>query len=264
MIRPEPGLYELAFKRVSRRDFLYRAAHDTALDELDVLANRICAEEPSIRIVVGRYGAETLFRGRIGYGLIRGAVSSLSFIAAGKDKSNLLKIGYYGEWMILAATRLGLSTCWVAGTYNRDAAIATLKLALGEELICISPIGESAKNKTFKELAVSAVCGSKRRKKLEEILVDVNEDTLKPWQRAAIDCARIAPSAVNKQPWRFTIKEDKVCIRAADDASIKNDTVLVDCGIAMFHFSIGARHAEVHGSWLSAKEPYLAEFVQDK
>lgn len=46
-----------------------------------------------------------------------------------KDPISAEELGYYGEKLALLATHLGLGTCWVASTYDRDTVRAEVEKA---------------------------------------------------------------------------------------------------------------------------------------
>jgi len=83
---------------------------------------------------------------------------------------------------------------------------------------------------------MSGVVKARRRKPLN-MLVSGAIDA--PWMAAALEAARLAPSARNRQPWRFRLERGAVII-AADRASIPSAiSKRLDCGIAMLHFELG-------------------------
>ena len=51
------------------------------------------------------------------------------------------KIGYYGEDLALFLTGMGLGTCWVGGTYDKEA----LDVRPDEELVCVLLVGKVKK-----------------------------------------------------------------------------------------------------------------------
>jgi nitroreductase len=263
MLRPDPGLYEAVYKRVSRRSYLSMPAPLPVLDELEQLADRFQEAEPEIRIILRREGADRVFQGRAGYGMIVGAVSYMALIAKSTRPDTLLRIGYYGEWLVLTAVKHGLSSCWAAGTFKRAYAESILSLEPGEELVCVSPIGEAAPEKTLKEIAVAVLTASRKRKSLGDMLPDASPDQLPKWQKTALECARMAPSGINLQPWRFSPNGERMRVRIAEGKG-SGGTAAIDCGIAMLHFLIGARHEGMPGIWTIAPDPYLAEFVPDR
>ena len=52
------------------------------------------------------------------------------------------KCGYFGEMAVLSATAMGLSTCWVGGTYDRSACMS--RLNKGARLVCVIVVGHGA------------------------------------------------------------------------------------------------------------------------
>jgi len=56
---------------------------------------------------------------RKSYGMFSGVTNYI--IVAGPESENLfVQLGYFGEQLVIEATRLGLGTCWVGGTFDRD------------------------------------------------------------------------------------------------------------------------------------------------
>ena len=69
------------------------------------------------------------------------------------------------------------------------------------------------------------------------------------WARAGVELARIAPSAMNRQPWRFARAEDGSLLVSFEGSDTPVISKRLDCGIAMLHFELGAREAGAAGSW---------------
>ncbi|MHB1393427.1 MAG: nitroreductase family protein [Clostridia bacterium] len=66
------------------------------------------------------------------------------------------------------------------------------------------------------------------------------------WSRI-ISAIRLAPSAVNTQPWRFVFKDDKVHVYSTKPGNFitrhfLGSLNLVDVGIALCHAMVAARH----------------------
>ena len=262
MHKPDAGLYEATRERISRRKFTQQPVDAVRLARLAELARALEADAPCLRIVIRDQGADRIFEGRTGYGLITGAVSYAAFIARDPSEETALMIGTCGERLILEATRMGLGTCWVAGTFRRPEAESQLALAPGETLLCVTPLGEAEQALSLKERAIKTAMGSRRRKPLEVLCPGMNQQALAPWQQEALACARNAPSAVNLQPWRFDSPDgDRIRIRLAEGKA--QPIAYVDLGICMLHFTLGALHAGVPGGWSAAPSPHVAEFVPE-
>ena len=65
------------------------------------------------------------------YGMISGA-KTYFLIAAGADDNSALSAGYRFEQVVLEATRLGLGTCWVGGTFRKSAFNSHVSWPAGE------------------------------------------------------------------------------------------------------------------------------------
>jgi len=115
--------------------------------------------------------------------------------ATGKPE-HLVEYGFQGEAIVLALTKQGYATCW----------IATGKATVpGSPAVIV--FGKSA-NKGIIAKAINLIIGSDRRKSLEEVL-DPEGELPSIEQTRVLDAMRIAPSAVNRQPWIFRITGKK-------------------------------------------------------
>ena len=146
------------------------------------------------------------------------------------------KVGYWGEKLVLEATRLGLGTCWVGGTFDRAA--CPCRLLPDEELVCVITVGHVSAELGGKERFIYRMVH--RSTKPLEALYDAGGETPPDWFAAGMRAVRRAPSALNRQPVRFVWRDGAVSASVPDYAS-----QAVDLGIAKLHFEIGAGG----GSW---------------
>ncbi|MDR1470322.1 MAG: hypothetical protein LBT00_13645 [Spirochaetaceae bacterium] len=130
------------------------------------------------------------------------------------------KAGYYGETVVLKAQQLGLNTCWVGATYRKSKTAATINA--GEKLLLVIAIGFGETN------------GVSHKTKPVEALCSVN-GTMPDWFRKGVEAARLAPTAMNQQKFRFELNENTVKAVAGSGFYTK-----LDLGIAKYHFEIGA------------------------
>jgi nitroreductase len=259
MMSPSLTLYEMMQKRVSRRSFDGKPITNEDYDELTTLVEIIAKEEPDLRLELHKEGAERIFAGRMGYGVVNGCTSYVAFIGKEGKPNVEAKIGYYGELLILTATRLGLATCWIAGTFNRKSAVEELVLQSQETLFCVSPLGDAKKEKTVIEKTMGMLVGSRKRKEMNEIFIgDLNK--IPEYARVGLESARIAPSGVNHQPWLFEWKNEKMLCRISEKFKGKGSSA-IDCGIAMLHFALGALKVGIKGEWRFLNDPLFAEFI---
>ena len=69
------------------------------------------------------------------------------------------------------------------------------------------------------------------------------------WIKTALEAARLAPSAVNRQPWRFILGDSSISVSLDKNRDTYKIARRLDCGIAMLHLELGARHAGIVGGW---------------
>lgn len=207
---------------------------------------------PRVRhvLIQGADALERIMKGLVGsYGRIAGAPALVALIAQKRDPGHAPALGYLGQQVVLEAVSRGLSTCWVAGAFRRAAVGEFTALAEGEEVLCISPIGRPAETSGLRRLHDASIRwitpGHGKRKALDEI---VRGEVEEPWLTAALEAARWAPSAVNRQPWLFEVgRGGHVALACAGGLDSKQ---ALDCGIAMANFAIAARAQGAPGAWL--------------
>lgn len=144
-----------------------------------------------------------------------------SYVAlVGKDSPELEETcGYYGEQLVLFLQSIGLNTCWV-GMFKAEN--VTAELREGERVVITIVVGYGAnEGKPHKSKTVSDVTDVK----------DMSDSF-----RAGVECALLAPTAVNQQRFFFTIENGKPVAIAKG----KGHFVNVDLGIVKYHFEVGS------------------------
>lgn len=152
------------------------------------------------------------------YGKFSGVSNYLALIGSGDRLDE--RCGYYGEQIVLLAQQLGLNSCWVGMTFKK--VVSALDIRRGEKLTAVVALGYgktqgvSHKVKTISE--VSSCPGA-----------------MPDWFRQGVECALLAPTAMNKQKFRFELLGDKVRATTSWGPFTK-----VDLGIVKYHFELGA------------------------
>ena len=259
-----------AFETIKRRKSI-RTYQDRPVEE-EVL-NRIKALMEEFR--EGPFGNQVRFElldlgaldsqemRRLGtYGIIKGARwYLLGAVKEGKDhkdhKDHMEDLGYSMERIILEITAMGLGTCWLGGTFRRGSFANQMNLSRDELLPAISPVGYPANENSFANRMVKLAAGSHGRKPWQELFFgpDGNTPLVKSQERKlarALEAVRLAPSAVNRQPWRVIKGSDGCCHFYLKEnffnlgkMSLQN----LDMGIAMCHFHLVAQQDGLPGRW---------------
>lgn len=233
-----------------RRSHRRYVAEPTATEILDAL-DAVCAgfvPWPDARVTLVRDVAQPVFTGIVGsYGKITGARHALLMIADTSTDASQQHTGYTGEAAILHATALGVNTCWIAGAFSPTLAATLVDLSPAEKVVAVSPIGH-ATAPGFTDRSMRFFAKSSSRKPLEEIAPGIDA-SWPGWARRAVEAARLAPSAVNRQPWRFRLDDGSLVVARDQPLEVPKVTRSLDCGIAMLHAELAARAAGVTGDW---------------
>jgi len=157
--------------------------------------------------------------------------------------------GFSFERFVLYAQSLGLGTVWLGGTMNREAYEKAMELACDELMLCASPVGYPAAKMSMRESMMRKVIKADERTAFEELFFDGDFATPLTKEKAgkfaaALEMVRLAPSAVNKQPWRVVVAGDTVHFYLVRSKGVghgeKLDMQMIDMGIALCHFALTA------------------------
>lgn len=198
------------------------------------------------------------------YGLNCPVISGTDLFLGGKIKcltNANVAFGYSFEAFILYAQSLGIGTVWLGGTMNRTAFEQAMELGEDEMMPCATPLGYAAKKMSVRENIMRKAIKADERFPFEELFFSDSFNTPLTKEKAGkfaqpLEMVRLAPSAVNKQPWRVVISDNTAHFylkRSLDSGNEgKPDMQKIDMGIALCHFA------------LAAKENNLSiEFVQE-
>lgn len=243
------------FTRRSRRRFDGKPAEPWALAKVGEVCDGF---HPfgAARVVLVRKAPQEVFKGVVGsYGSVRDAPHCL--VMSGPEDA-AAEVGYVGQAAVLEATALGLGTCWIGGMFRPDVATSLVALAPGERVFAVSPLGRATQSKSLGEKIATAMVKSQTRKPSEEIAP--GSDGWPEWAKKGVEAARMAPSALNIQPWRFTFGADTVTLSTDGKKDSCGIPKRLDCGIAMLHFELGAWMVGMRGTWIPAPDHPVAIF----
>lgn len=191
------------------------------------------------------------------YGFINGGKYFLS-IACEKGKNNFIGLGYVFERIILYCTYLGLGTVWLGGSFTKGKFAKVMNLKENEILPIVSPLGYEGGKKTI----IGKLIGSnhKKRKDFDKLFFDgsfnnpFNFDNNDKYSRI-FEMVRLAPSAVNKQPWRILKINNEVHFFNSEKGTMHE----IDMGIALCHFHLMCKSENIDGEF-----KYLDNINYDK
>lgn len=248
--------------RNSRRAFDSQPVETGVLDALDAVFLGF-RPYPDARVELVRDPVVDVFTGAIGsYGKVKNARHVLLFIGDETGGFCDQHVGYVGEAAVLEAASLGLDTCWVGGFFSAARTGQLVTLGEGERVLAVSPVGHAVGGLGLGERGMRRMAGSHARKRVTEIAPDAGSGGWPDWAVAAVETARLAPSAVNRQPWRFRFDAGALVIARDNTMEFPRVTKRLDCGIAMLHAELGARASGVDGAWRDLSDGLdVARFV---
>jgi nitroreductase len=216
-------------------------------------------------LAAGQNAAAEL-RGLGTYGFIRNPAGFIVGAAQAAPRP-LEDYGYCMEQIILEATRLGLNTCWLGGTFTQSSFAVRVHKMPEEVIPAVTAAGYAAPDSRARDF-IRRRARADRRLPWEKLFFSETFDHPLTREQAgdlalALEMVRLAPSASNKQHWRI-LKQGRLwhfylertpnygqgsllftILRLADLQRL-------DIGIAMCHLELSARELGHRGEWIEA------------
>ena len=246
--------YQVIEKRKSRRRYDSRSLEPAHLSRIKYICDNF-KPFTGVRAVLMEEPPDKVFKRY--FVSIKNAPAYIAFVGDMKNPYVQEQVGYMGEGIILEAESLGLGTCWV-GLFQPQAVASVISLAENERVLVIAPIGYATKQQSLRERIMSWLMH--RRKPLSDLVTGIAEPDWPQWVRAALEAARLAPSASNRQPWRFYVEPDSITVSANISTREFGISKRLCCGIAMLHIEVAALNCGIKGEWKFLKPPQVARF----
>ena len=192
-------------------------------------------------------------------------VGAETYLAAKTIRAEKFELGYgYSfEAVCLYAASRGLGTVILAASLNRPVFEKVMDVQPDEVMPVVSPVGCPAAKRSIRETLMRKGLKADERLPFETLFFDSSFGAgLRP-ERAgafavALEMARWAPSAANRQPLRAVV--DRNAVHFFEARSMKEsplgDIQKVDVGIALAHFDLTLREEGRTGRFVTA-EPGL-------
>ena len=199
------------------------------------------------------------------YGVIKGANQYIGTTIK-LEPMALEALGYELEAVVLYLEHLGLGTCWLGGTFDREGFADAMKIKEGEVFPIITPYGYAAANKHEKEIEMRTMIQADKRKEWSQLFYKNDFKSPLTKEEAGIlafplEMVRLAPSASNKQPWRILLKDGDFHFYEYKEPGYSDrfpyDIQRVDIGIAAAHFDFSLKEKGIKGHFNTAYEPEL-------
>lgn len=262
MVNIREKWYEAIFQRRSRRQFEKKPLTTEEVTNFTHFSQELNNSMEGARVEIVNQNPDEVFKGAIGsYGKIKDAPLYAAFIGNLKDPNVQEKVGYIGECLILEATTRGLATCWVGGFFRPEVVKEQITIGNNEQVLAITPLGYASTQYTFEEKLMAGFASGHKRKSIDSLCGGGFNKDWPQWVKTALEVGRLAPSAVNRQPWRFTVNDHSIKVSVDTVRDTYNISKRLDCGIVMVHIEVGARKVGVRGKWRYLEHPDVAVYT---
>ena len=193
---------------------------------------------------------------KIDYGMIKGHNTYILGTAKSTIASRV-NYGYLMENVVLKATEMNLSTCWIGAfdsTYFNDVSIED-----GFDIPSIVIVGYSDDKPTYQDKFLRFSVKASKRQGWDKLFfnykmkIPLTPEHVKKYSDS-LEMIRLAPSSGNTQPWRVFFDEAsdqfhfyKKPISKRYELSGLHD---IDMGIALSHFELTSLQYGLSGRWL--------------
>jgi len=258
---------ELIRQRYSCRNYVDRPIDPTIREALSERLASLSAgpfeSQTRFSVVAATENDRTSLKGLGTYGTIKGAPGFIVG-AARPGQRDLEDYGYCMEQAVLAATGLGLQTCWLGGSFTKSSFARKIGAARDEIVPAVVAVGypaDGSRGHWIRERAGSDHRLPHDRLFFEDVLDRPLLLSAAGEWADALEAVRRAPSASNKQPWRlvrsgriwrFYLQRTKGYGKGTVTFTLMRtaDLQRVDMGIAICHFDLVARERGLVGRWL--------------
>ena len=277
MLNQNASITEIIQRRFSCRNYLNLPIAQNKIDNLTGYITNTppgpFGSRPRFKLVAATTEDNAALRGLGTYGFIRNPVGFIIGAATPGGKY-LEDFGFLMESIILFATRLGLGTCWLGGSFTRSSFSEKISLSGEEQIPATTVVGEFVDSDKNRSGLIRRFARGDRRLPWDQLFF--NKDFSYPMEQSekdemsiALEMLRLAPSASNKQPWRVVRDGESFHFYLQrtpgyKDSMLKRalgivDLQRVDMGIAMCHFEATTKELGIQGKWIS-QEPLIKRF----
>lgn len=263
--------FQLIEKRKSIREFRDKEVPDEMMQEIweaFKLSRRLIPQLDMELVIFGDDVAERI-DGHAGYkGFMIKAPYYLVLLTDSGDFSGE-NTGFVGEELVLKLTEMGLESCWI--TFGDPNVLKpALEITSDKEIAAVIAFGYGKKEGLLRRLEIKSPSNVivKERKGFMAPKIDVDDmyyeeawgqkgsaESLTEQNdlRRALEAASLAPTTLNRQPFRFIVDGGTVVLVMMDDEFTSAHDLSLDAGVVMQHFAC------VYAQWCSREIQWVLE-----
>jgi nitroreductase len=205
---------------------------------------------------------------KLDYGAIKGHQTYILGTSL-STKYSKINYGYLMEKVVLKATEMGISTCWIG--YFDKTYFSGINIESLHEIPGILIIGYPDEKPSFADKLVRFSINASKRHSWDKLFFKSNSNSpLTPADlngyADSVEMVRLAPSSGNTQPWRVyydeELKEFHFYKKTINKKYEEVGMHYIDLGIAMAHFELTSIQNRLSGSWKMVSEDKIKQ-VED-
>lgn len=255
----------------STRDFQEKRVSDSIIREVLEYSNNVESLIPqqsiSINYISDGEEAYNKLQGIAGYhGIMIKAPQYLLFLSDNLE-NHQINVGYFVEDIILKLSEKEIDTCWINIPEDGEIVKSVLGITDKKEAAALVAIGyDNNEIKVVNQVSVGdnysksnlrvVENNTSTRLNVEEILYlnkwgnNISLDKLIDLGlHDILHYAVMAPSTLNRQPWRFILRDKQLIIAIRNDENVNNELDLLDSGIMMLFIQIMMKESNIQGKW---------------
>lgn len=261
----------------SVRSFKEKEVEAKNFDEIKKYIETAKVLVPGIETEVKFYNKNEVFdklEGLAGYNGFLVDAPHYMFLLSEKKDNYIENAGYIAENARLKGVELNIDSCWITFEDGKKI-IDNIGIVTDKELVAIVAFGYSDEGKK-KVLKATKTGGNYSQSEMEKAVAEPASDRkaieeivfVDKWSqpadiedlenRALLDAfsyARLAPSALNKQPWRFIVDGGKIVL--AVDKEVKDGYEgKIAAGVVMLYFGLIVDSTLMDSKWVFDSEGY--------
>ncbi|MBN1185891.1 MAG: hypothetical protein JXB49_26660 [Bacteroidales bacterium] len=193
---------------------------------------------------------------KLNYGMIQGHNNYV----LGTSKSSIdsrVNYGYLLEKVVLKATEMGISTCWIG--YFDNSYFNETSIEDGFEIPSIIIVGYSEDKQPYLDKFVRFAINASKRNSWDKLFFDYKLKTPLSLEQVRkyyepLEMVRLAPSSGNTQPWRVFFDKTENEFHFFKNPISKRYELRglhdIDMGIALSHFELTSLQTGLSGTWI--------------
>jgi hypothetical protein len=255
-------LYQAILARRSVRRYTGLALDQNKLSQVEQIIQRVAPLVPENDFQIlfhdGMLKDKDFTASMGAYGYIVTPPHAIAPYTTGK-RHPLVDLGYRVEQIVVHMTALNIGTCYI-GTLSRERTNRIrLGLPIGSRCGALLVFGYPAKSVGDRAIdsVIRSIARCDTRLPVEQIFFQGTFDNPSlppPKLSPVIDAARLAPSAVNTQPWRFLWRDERLHLfvvrqNAKYGRGTNQEYRLYDGGICMANILLALEALGMEGAW---------------